>query len=251
MEQDIYHTFERYLNQELSPDEQTRLEDRLRNEPELGQALQTFVQAHAAIQAQGDALLKAKLIQQGHSLLARKPGQVRPMRRYWLIAAAAVVLLLLGTFLLPRFFAGPASLPELYLAQFERPTMPMTQTRSSEEANLSAQWTEAALAFEAENYSVAVAALQSYLQSRNDSEAFFFLGVSQLMLQQAIPAAESFQAISPESASYPKAQWYLALSYLQADDLSASRTQLQTIAQDSSHYRHEQAATLLKKLDQR
>lgn len=167
-----------------------------------------------------------------------KVVQMPRQRLRWVMiasAAAVIALLLVWQFLLP------SNLYDQYAVY-----APLALTEKS--ATTTVDWSTTEVAFNSRDYKTAATQLTQYLtEYPNDQLARLYLGICKMELDKPDEARQIFQSFANADASIKDyADWYLALSYLKADDEIASRKALQVITPASSLY--EQAQALLKKL---
>jgi FimV-like protein len=106
--------------------------------------------------------------------------------------------------------------------------------------------------YEQNEYALALPILEKMLGSNTAAEAEvqFYKGNSHLALNHAQDAIDCFEAVMamPANKYTEEAQWYLALSYIKAEDKDKARELLNTIVDTQNHPFHKNASELLKKL---
>jgi predicted Zn-dependent protease len=161
------------------------------------------------------------------------------LRRWWpaLAAAAAIAGLILAW---PYLFS-----PSLYEQYARHPPLALSEKSTDDPMD----WSAAETAFNTGDYAAAAAILERYLAQRPEDElARLYLGIALLELDRFEEARRFFLSLADaEAALKDHADWYLALSYLKANDQARCRVLLRAIAPTSSLYGR--AAELLKKLD--
>ena len=179
---------------------------------------------------------------------AREP-QVRSLRlSRTLLAVAAGILVLVIAF----FAINQETAPDLY-AEYEYldPGPPVLMSQSEEHL-----FYDAMTYYGEENYSVAATKLQGLLQaSPNNDTIAYYLGASQLYLNQAADAQISLQQVVTDSTSefQSKAQWLQVLCALRMDQFDAVQQKLTPILTNPEHPFFARASQLqesISKLDQ-
>lgn len=172
---------------------------------------------------------------------AQEPAKIvqMPQRRLrWIMtasAAAVIALLLVWQFLLaPTLYDQYAKYAPLALAE--------------KSATTNVDWSQTEAAFNAGDYKTAETQIAQYLTAYpNDQLARLYLGICKMELDQLQEAQQIFQTFANADVSLKDyADWYLALSYLKADDTQSCQKVLQEITPNSSLY--DKAQELLKKL---
>ena len=107
--------------------------------------------------------------------------------------------------------------------------------------------------YDAENFKAALKLLQEILAAEpNNAAANFYAGVSYLKVEESERAVASLQkviALDDSKFSEP-AEWYLALAYLQKNDMEQTRAMLNDLIAQERVYK-EQATKLLERLRSR
>lgn len=246
MNPELIDKIERYLNDEMEPQERTGFELQLQTD----EALQNELQVYSKI----DKTMKKDEISEQEKELARtleklnqkyilQGAKVRSGNfKKLLAAAAAVLVIVLGSV----YFLSKEtqSAEKLYAAYAEHPAL-QTQLRSNKADSLAGI---AAEKFNTKNYYEALPLLQQYLQLQpEDIQMRFSEGICQLELDNFSDAENIFNAVAAGKTGYAEpAKWYLALTALKQKDIGKCRKQLKNIAKDSPYFT--KAGELLKKL---
>lgn len=165
-------------------------------------------------------------------------------KRYLAVAASIAAFFVVGWWLLQN---QPTS-QELYLSYHEKyPNNLAPITRSDEQnTNLRA---EGLRNYEKGNYDEAIVSLSGYLAEISDTGAQLYLGLSYLESGDVDNAISSLGQVvaSGDPLFVETASWYLALGFLQKENINASRKHLQNIVQGKGAYQ-QKAKELLKEL---
>lgn len=238
-----YDQIEAYLDGTLPPEERAAFESRLQEDEALRRELEAYKQARAAIRDAARRDLRAT-VDKAYKEQETKAGQLRSIRRR--LAIAAAVLFLIGAVFVIRYFVSPAGPQQLYAEYFEPPPTPAQ--RSGETADA---WNAVVEDYQRRNYEEVARDLQNLLSDpdfERPAQGYLYLGVSRLVLGQTAAAADSFRRIPETSSLNQERAWYLALTYLRAEDTARAEAQLREIAAQTGHYKQEEAQRLLEQL---
>ena len=245
MEPDIRASYDRLLELfflgEISEAEYQQLRDLIDNNSDLKEDFDFQI------------ALKESLVKKDQSAFRQKLQNIEkrdysPVKQNWFIwLSAASVLLVAGYFIYSSFNQALTSSDELYLAYFE-PQRNITYpiTRSEPEIELDYR---AFLAYENADWAQAVVLFDSLRQVSPDPVIDFYTAnayMAQGSFDDAIQLLIDFKA--SDSPLAERADWYLALAYLQMDDLSEAKMYLQNII-DNETYPKEKALELLRDLE--
>ena len=244
-----------YLLNQLSPEEKQALEQRLAADPAFAAEAAEAATLQAAIQAEGDRLLEAQLLDYANTLkqgatLSVVPGtksKIRKISPYSRILYAAAILAGILAVALPLLLLnrGGAESPEkIYAANFSIPALP--ETRSGDAP---AEWRRH---YTGRDYQAAASRLETLLAdpafTTGRSEAALYLGVSLLAQDKFEAALKAFGQVSADSYDWEAAQWYSALAMLRLKRLDAAKQSLERIARQQTHPNRKQAARILEQL---
>lgn len=239
--EDHYDLIDDYLNGRLQGERRAAFEARLQGDPAFAEEVEGYRQARAAIRAAGRRELRAAVDE------AYGQWEGRPRLQRWkrgLAIAAALLLLVAAPFVI-RFFSPPS--PQgLYADYFELPPAPALRTGDAADA-----WYDLVGAYHAGEYERVARELPALLQDTSfdrPAQGFFYLGVSQLMLDRPAAAAESFRLMPATSSLEQERTWYLALALLRSGAEEEAAAQLQEIAGAAEHYKKEEARRLLRRI---
>jgi tetratricopeptide (TPR) repeat protein len=236
---------ERYLDNELSADEKARFERRLGSEAGLAEEVHLQRQLREGLRASGRSRLLGLLADEDRRMDEyHPPAQVirfddaTRQRFYW--AAAAILLLLIPLYLI----LGPGRRDDKLFAAYFKPYQGVSVQAGDPLAQAMQEYRQ-------HDYAQALPILERLLgEGSAEDTTLFFKGNASLALEQTPGAISSFRQIltNPKHPFYQEAQWYLALAYLQDGSEDEAKTQLQSVAKDSTHPHYGEATELLKKL---
>ena len=239
----------RYLGDELTNDEKQAFEDRLSQDVELREGLQSRKQERTFLKAEASrAALEAKMAELAGTHFQTAAGtpeavvkkldgkaetsaRVRSLgqRKWWaaggIAAAVALALLIWNPFRgAEDDFRQFATYEPLYL------------TEKSSEVIPAAAAAEAA--FNAGEYTVAFEELTKYLPQRpEDNEARLALGIAALETGRTERATSLFRKLAEGTTSFRSdGRYYLALAQIETGDLAAARATITALPTDDPDY---------------
>lgn len=241
MNEELYITFEKYCNNEMSQEEQLDFENQLQNNADMQQKFEIYKDANkfletkfssetAAFKQNLEAISKEHFAENEHKktkVIAFKP---------WQYAVAASIAVLFGT-----WFYMQNSIPQY--GDYSTPETAMFVERSMGDANLK----EAQNAFNAKDYKKAVASFEKVTDLKNP-ELQYFYAISLIQTNNYAKAETLLNNIKSGTSVYKdKATWYLALSNLKQKKLEECKSYLKQLPADAEDF--DKAQKLLKKLD--
>lgn len=231
-----------FFNGLLSPEETLALQQRLATDPDLREAfslrqkMERFPQQEA-VRAQ--FLKQLQNIENQYfteEITTEKPTLrvVQNNTRRWLALAASLTLIATAIWFFTR---TPYPTYEQFAQHSPLSLTVMGATQADK--------TDAETAFRQRNYGQALSALERVLAAEPDnSKALFYKGICLLELRRNPEARAVFGPLAAgNSALREDAQWYLALSFLQENNMEACDKALRNIAPGQTHY--EQAQQIL------
>ncbi len=150
-----------------------------------------------------------------------KEGKVRAFPR-WYLAAAAVILLLIVPF---YFILRPnPTLMEQYFEPYEN----LYSSRGSSDAEIR----QALAQYDKGEFKESIVHFDAYLEAvPSDSEAVFYAGIAHLAAGETGDAIALLGSVQTEGFIYrQRARWYLALSYIQAGNTAAAESLLEELS---------------------
>lgn len=250
MNKEIYILFDQYLNNELSLEQKTDLENQLNSNSEMAQSFAIYkdLNAHLENKFGNENELKAfkenlknAAIAHEHKVrtdevnekkVAPKIVSIKPV--YYAVAACFALV-----FGLLIFKNGEPSFQDYN--QYE-------QAQFTERGDVIKSLKMAQEAFNARNFTVAVPLFETVLKSYPRPEIEYFYAISLLETDKFTESETIFNKLKNGTSVYKtKAVWNLALLKLKQKDYKSCKEILQTIPQDYEDY--EQVEKLLKSLD--
>lgn len=244
-EEKLDQQIEGYLNGTLTQSEREAFETMLARDPEIAGKVKDLVAIDEGLKAVGMEEFRQDL-KQWEGELKQVHTPAIGWKRY--IAVAAVVTLIV----LPAIYLFTIKKPtseELFLAYYQ-PYEEMVTTRGNPTDSLGMLLADGVDAYSRGDYRQCTDLLESYLEQRpNAHRVALYLGIAQMEIDQQQSAEASFQLAQEDPVFRQQAQWYQALSYLKFNKSEKARAILQAISENGAHYRHAEAAQLLKELN--
>lgn len=246
-EEEKIQLIEDYLLQRLSFEENLAFEQQLKNNPPLSKELELYKLLFQGIELEGKITkfsmhLNALRTTSSAPISApaakkqvsRKTGaSVKTIQR-WIAGAAAVVLLLVGSY----WYLNDDSTETLYSKYYQ--VYPGSVQKSIVRGDTINSLEEQAMqAYEARNYSRAAALITSVIQTKpEDPDWPFYLGISYLELNNFEQAEKylKISATSPQSMYSKQARWYLALAYIKNNEKAKAKEILNTLKLQTGVY---------------
>ncbi|MGV3639498.1 MAG: hypothetical protein ACO1NZ_03195 [Adhaeribacter sp.] len=242
----LHETIEKYLNGQLEGEQLEAFRSRLAADEALRQevALEKAVLRNLRTVGRADLRRQLEAIHQemgpvmevappAEKPLRRQPAKPNPAlqlryKRYLMLAAACLVLILATTLTLRNLYKSPETplaLFELYYEPYDN----LAVMRG--EASTSAIRDEAARAYNDKNYLRSIQLFKIVLEKGPDEEALFYLGNAYLSANMPLDAIQTFEAYLRDFEEYKfEAQWYLALSYLRTGKNQKAQNLLQDLS---------------------
>jgi len=233
-----------YFNGLLSAEEVRAVLDRVETDPELREAfaLRQKMESFPRREAEREAFvstLKTVGVEYFKGNTA-EPPTLRVARnnvRRWMALAASLTLLAAAIW----FFNRPTT--PTYAQYASHAPLSLTVMGATEQAK-----TEAEAAFGQKEYERALMALEQVLASEPDNlKAKFYQGICLLELRRTAEARAIFEPLAAgQTALREDAVWYIGLSYLQEQNIAASKATFESILPGAAHYK--EAQEILKEL---
>ncbi len=240
MRTDDYKLIDQYLRGELDEAGQQEVKSRMDSDEAFAEELrfQQEVKSFAGHRTRRQAL-QEQLTQLNQK--TEKEAKVIPMRRrvFYIAGAAAAIALVI-------YLALPFLMPGTLYDQFNDHQQLALQERGDN--TTLAQ--EAENAFNNGNYELAYAKLSELTQATpDDTRAQLALGITALETDKLVEAKTIFNTLSNgDSAVKDNATWYLALTYVKAEDYANARQTLERIP--AGTFWSAKAQELLNKLEE-
>ena len=165
----------------------------------------------------------------------------KPTKNWFLYLAAAVVIVLFSTLI---FDVKSPTNEDLFASYLQETDLLSLVDRGEYDSIFSI----AQSSFDNEDYNKVVNSLSQLVDSINDGNAYLYLAISQIKLENYSNAEETLdKLISSDLLDDQKGYWYKSLLYLKSDQLEKTKTELQRII-DSSFYKFKEAKKLLKEI---
>ncbi len=223
----------RYLDNELSTEERSAVEQRLQSDEAFRNQLLNLQVAIQAIKQWGTTQVVADVHRQMmQELKAEKPAAkvigISKAVKYTMAVAASVLVLFIGVRLFLNTQASPDKLYNQTFVDYD-----LTPPRG--DAN---QVSTIEKLYQQKNYSAVVSSVHSLQLSGKDS---LLTGLSYLHNNNFSAAVHWFHALASRQNEYQQdAEFYLSLSYLKNKEYSKALPLMQTIYQNPSHLYHQQ-----------
>ena len=241
MNEELYITFEKYCNNEMSQEEQLEFEIQLQNNADMQQKFEIYQEANQFLATKFSSETMAfknnlaAIANEHFAAKAEKKTKVIAFKP-WQYAVAASIAILFGT-----WFYMQNSLPQY--GDYSHPETAMFVERSVGDANLK----EAQNAFNAKDYKKAAASFEKVSDMKNP-ELHYFYAIALIETNKYAKAETLLKEIQSGTSVYKeKATWYLALSNLKQKKLEECKIYLKQIPTDAEDY--DNAQKLLKRLD--
>lgn len=235
---------EKYLSNQLTPEERTSFEAELDTNENLQLRLKilksqkSFLKNKDAISNSKSAIhdISQKFRQQDDGKLVKKRNNL-----IYIIPSAIAALLLVGLFLRPLISATDTS--TLYTEYFQPTELSLlTKSEANDELQQSAE-----LSFNQKNYTEAIAHLNKLIEEDPTSQLYVYsLAVAKLGAGQNAQAISELEQFKSHPLYGSAAQWYSALAHLKMDNVDAAKSLLNNISSQSSYF--SSARQLLKDL---
>ena len=246
MKDDYLKKIAQYFNRELDEQELTDFQQALSTDKELNDAFQARQEMEDFLAVRPNReKLKSNIAAIEGDFFSKDTAPPKEANRvvmgkkrlYWLISAAAAVLILVFAF--PALFNATPSYKQF------ADHRPLSLQERSTSNDAIAQIEDA---FNSQNFQTAYNGLDAYLQENpQDVSARVYKGISALELDLFTEATNTFSIISEGNSAFKQtARWYLGLTYLKQKDYSSCRAALILIPEDN--YWYPKATAILAKL---
>ena len=241
MNEEVYISFESYLNNEMPQAEKELFEQRLNSDNQFRESFNLYKETTAMLENKFDSKTidfkeNLKSISKTHfSEKEEDKSKVINFKPFYYAIAASVVLAF-GTWFMMQ------GNPEY--GDFNQHENAYFTERGSIIKNLRL----AQNAFNEKNYKVAIENFEIVLKDYDKPEVRFFYGISLLEENRYAEAETNFVSIQNGTSIYKdKATWYLALSKLKQNQFEECKNYIKQIPEDAEDYA--KAQKLLSKLD--
>lgn len=240
-----YDQIERYLANKMAAQERSIFEKKLNTDKELRAELNLHNELGEVVKGEGFHKLRAVLKntdahwQAPNSTPSAKIIQHSFWKKIALVAAVAVLGLFLWQLL-------PYNTPdELFATHFE--PYPMVLTQRSAPTDATGMLNNAITAYAEKDFAKAAAAFQELLTTNPNQPIYqLYSCVSELGLGQNDIAIPCFKNLQNIPNLQEQATWYLALSFLQKEDVASAKLAFESIQQ--GQYKFSESQSLLSQL---
>ena len=241
MNEEVYISFESYLNDEMTQTEKELFEQKLNSDNQFRESFNLYKETTAMLENKFDSKTidfkeNLKSISKSHFSESKEDkSRVINFKPFYYAIAASVVLAF-GTWFMMQ------GNPEY--GDFNQHENAYFTERGSIIKNLRL----AQNAFNEKNYKVAIENFEIVLKDYDKPEVRFFYGISLLEENRYAEAETNFTTIQKGTSVYnDKATWYLALSKLKQNQFEECKNYIKQIPEDAEDYA--KAQKLLNKLD--
>ncbi|MEQ8705070.1 MAG: hypothetical protein RIC19_14185 [Phaeodactylibacter sp.] len=236
-----FEDIEAYLAEEQTEEERRSFEADLEEDVRLQEAVKKHRLAHQLTSAYVAERTRGQVAEVFNAHRRQKSGRVIPMGRWAAAAAAVLVLLVAGYWMIS---SPQQSAPALVTSYFE-PYPDRVTTMGSEADAL----TEAMAAYNAGRYEEALTLFGALPQGSLQMELLnLYTGTAALQAGQMDLAEQALAQTARSATAYaPAGQWYLALTYLQQEKTALAKPLLEELRQGGA-YKQKSAAELLDQL---
>lgn len=244
-EKDI-ELIEAYHQHRLNDEELAAFERRRASDKDFDQKAEDYIHIMTEINTFGQQDFMKKVKGWEKDIAAKEKTKIIPLKRFLSMAAAIIIILIpIGYLLLSDFFKQDQQ--ELFTAYFEPYDDVITER--SEQAGLLEQ---ALSAYNQENFRQAITYFEGYLKENPEETGIkSYLGISYLAVGETDKAERSLKEATQSGTGLFKevSEWYLALTYLKAEQINPLKQQLKVITSQSGHMYRAQAEKLLKEIE--
>ena len=235
----------RYMDGELSPEEQLAMQQQLGQDPVLQERLQQLTAARSAIKSAGLQQRVRALHQQFYPIIEQQKGdaikestpglfrRIQPILRI-----AAILLLFVGAYGVYEY--STVSSTALYADNYLSYRLPVTRGTAGA--------TQTDSLYTAGNYKAVITSVE---QSTNrQARDNFLAGVACLETGDPVNAIRYLKALQTDNASaatpvfVQETEYYLALGYIRAGMISEAKAELELIRSNKQHMYYQNAAAI-------
>lgn len=242
---------DRYLDGELKGQEQEWYEDELLSNPDLAKDLGLHREVNQAIQ-ETDVIQFRNQLDKIHDSIEPEYQQSIARKvihnKYARIAAASVIVLVAIGLFLNNILSKPADSTELFQRYYQAPVFSAIVRSDAAMDNL---FYEAVIHFNNGQFTDALTLFEQVVaMDKSNMKAHLATGISNIEINQAKEAEKSFETVidHKDNLYVDQADWFLALCYLETNDLDNAMLQFDKIASNGRSYKQNEARRILKKL---
>ena len=245
-EEEINELTNRFLNGDLSPEEEQQLKERCETDPDFKEQMSLQSNMEAAIKSTAREALKERLDKRYEAALEKKRRKVK--RLYRNLSVAATLLILMG---LGYWYFSPPSMQALYAQYFEVKSIGY-RGDSFENKVHQEKYDKAVSLYNSKNYKQAAEILKT-LSLKQDlgegaSQVHYHLGIC-YMEDQTKEAIRQFSQVDTGSTLFQRAFWYTGLAYLKQKEKEKAIKAFEQLVQSPIHtFKKKEAEEILEAL---
>lgn len=255
-----------YLSGNMSIEEKTAFEERLRTDTELASELklqkdmltmyddQKWLEGNKKVLKTSEAKAlqsffesdEATQIQESIKEVVAENRTNTPQKAFWYVGIAASIAVLVTVSL---FVFKDTNYDDLYASYVQIDAIPSLVTRGEDTDKL---LENAQLLFEDKKYQKATESFTKYHKTETsiDPLSYIYNGIAYIELDKFDEALEQFERLaSSNTLQAKKANWYKALVFLKQKKKAKLKDVLQTMLSDKNNHKYDQAKELLEKID--
>lgn len=243
-----------YLNGELQAEQLKAFEEALQSDEVLRSEVTLLKNIEVVIQDKSALAFQKMVQEQGQLFLQEEVPSTAKVRkigtRQWAIAATFLLLVVSGVLFWSKFSDSTISGPELFAENF---TVYRLNTEMRSGNTTITSFEEGIAQYQSGHYSTASEIFAQLLIANPQDMVLAFCLANAYLNQtppQLVAAQPLFERIisDGESIYVPRAQWYLALLFLQKEEIEKAKELLLQVATSGDSYA-DQANDILSKLD--
>lgn len=237
---DYSDRIDRFINGQLTDDEQVQFRKELSANSELQQEIQFHQNMKAAI-LEEEVLKFRQILDAAHSDYEQRnvvehPSRSRFSQPYRIVAAVAAIVITSGL-IAWYVLQGGMSNREIYEMYFKpyKVTMNVRSTRSTIQEDIR----NALVLYEKGNYAEALPVFKKVINGNPSNHAVnLYAGISYMEIQQFTQATNAFERIIEHKNNLfvEQAEWYAALCYLVSDQPGKAKKQFTRIVSREGYY---------------
>ena len=251
--QRTYEAIENFLKGDLEGKELSDFKNKLQSDNDFAKQVEFHQQLEEAITTEPDELNFRQLLKnEGENYLAKNsPKVTRKFSRFW-IAAAAIVVVLIGAWLIRSNIFGQSNTRESLFAQHFKPPVILLQDRSTQ-SSLEKQIEMGYRAYKNKDFAQAATILNQVLSvNQAKMETYYFTAISNLALENGdlqLAINQLDKVIEEGQSRYIYgARWYKALALLKMDNKEGAAKELEILKEKGQGKYRGMAVELLRKI---
>jgi hypothetical protein len=248
---------ERYIEGELQGEELEKLENRIKSDPEFASEVKLHRELDEFLRNKFDYIQKREQLEHIYEeviLKKRKsdiqtvePAKTSSLKWYYKVAAG--IALLIGIAAILFFTLRPPKNERLYAQYFK--VYDASEIVRGDVQPGESPFKTAMDAYTKKDFETSYKLLDEVCSiDKENSEAFFFKGISAMKIEKFDTAVTSFKVVLSSTSLYiDAAEWYIALCYLGKNDISNAKKVFQHIIINPNNFYKDKACSLLKDIE--